>query len=243
MKTVLMLSRPSDAHILPVQTAVRRMGGSVLLCDIADFPEKIHISGMLSREQFGWSGTLCSQSQTVAWEEIQSIWWRRPKRYQTESYPLEVAKLLGQEAYYGFLGLLLGGPDDRHPLWVSHPYAIRVAEFKASQLLLAQRLGLRVPKTLITNEPATVQAFYEECQGKVICKPVWKGNLDRGDQTPPGQPRFVYTNIIQSEHLTFLDGVSGNCSLLPATHRETARSTCRRYWQADVCGSNPLSSI
>ncbi|MBV9689510.1 MAG: hypothetical protein JO202_07345 [Ktedonobacteraceae bacterium] len=207
MKTVLMLSCPNDAHILPVQTAVQRMGGSVLFCNIADFPEKVQLSATLSREQTGWDGTLSFQQQAVVWRDIQSIWWRRPKRYQPERYAPEIGKLLSQEAYYGFLGLLLGSPDDQQPFWVSRPYAIRVAEFKASQLALAQRLGLRVPKTLITNEPGAVQVFYEECEGKVICKPVWKGNLTPGEQATPEQPRIIYTNHVQYEHLALLDGV------------------------------------
>lgn len=207
MKTVVMLSRATDAHIPPVQAAVQRMGGNVLACDLADFPGSIQLVGHLSSANTAWEGAFYHQGQAIAWEQIQTIWWRRPKRYHTESYGPAISKHLDQEAYYGFLGLLLGASDEQRPLWVSRPHAIRAAEFKAAQLLLAQRLGLRVPRTLITNEPAAVRTFYEECQGQVIYKPVWKGNLDPDEQDMVGQSRFIYTNLVQAEHLASLDGV------------------------------------
>ncbi len=211
MKTVLLLSRQNDAHIAPVQEIVRHMGGRVVFCDLADFPETIRLTAQISSypDSQGWKGTFSYQGEMVVAEAIQSIWWRRPKRYQnrTESYPSEVRKLLDQEAYYGFAGLLFGSSDGQYPFWVSRPYAIRAAEFKVSQLAVARQLGLHIPRTLITNEPTAVQAFYEECQGNVICKPVWKGSLEFGEETLPDQPRFIYTNQVLPHHLEAVDGV------------------------------------
>lgn len=119
----------------------------------------------------------------------------------------EVRRLLDQEAYYGFAGLLFGSPEEHRPFWVSRPYAIRAAEFKLSQLAAAKRLGLHIPPTLITNEPAAVQAFYEEHRGNIICKPIWKGSLDVEEKTELGQPHFIYTNQVLPHHLESLDGV------------------------------------
>lgn len=44
MQTILVLSRPNDAHVRPVQEAIQRMGGQMMLCDLADFPEHIQLT-------------------------------------------------------------------------------------------------------------------------------------------------------------------------------------------------------
>lgn len=143
-----MLSSLPDAHLPPVHAKLQELGRTVLICDLADFPENIRLSGILS-EGTGWQGQLHFQEHSLSWDNIQSIWWRRPQRYHTQKYASAIAKHIEQEAYYGFLGLLLQNPHAQQPLWVSHPHLIRTAEFKISQLALAQHLGLQVPPTLI----------------------------------------------------------------------------------------------
>jgi glutathione synthase/RimK-type ligase-like ATP-grasp enzyme len=54
---------------------------------------------------------------------------------------------------------------------------IRASSFKPLQLSLAQRLGMQTPYTLITNDPSALQAFYRKCDGKIICKPLYGGNI------------------------------------------------------------------
>lgn len=41
---------------------------------------------------------------------------------------------------------------------------------KAYQALLVRQCGLLTPPTLVTNDPAAAQRFYEDCQGEVIYK-------------------------------------------------------------------------
>jgi hypothetical protein len=47
---------------------------------------------------------------------------------------------------------------------------LRLAETKQLQLELARALGLDVPRTLVTNDPAAVRAFYDECRGRIVTK-------------------------------------------------------------------------
>jgi glutathione synthase/RimK-type ligase-like ATP-grasp enzyme len=53
------------------------------------------------------------------------------------------------ESVYGFHGMR----------WVSPPHLIRFAEAKLPQLQLASRLGLRVPRTIVTNDPDEAHRF------------------------------------------------------------------------------------
>ncbi|MGH2479693.1 MAG: hypothetical protein ACRDHW_08575, partial [Ktedonobacteraceae bacterium] len=54
--------------------------------------------------------------------------------------------------------------------WVNHPGVINEAAYKPYQLVLAQRLGLLIPRTLLTNNHDEFRRFYEQCEGKVIYK-------------------------------------------------------------------------
>ncbi|MGW2122049.1 hypothetical protein [Streptomyces sp. NPDC001758] len=55
------------------------------------------------------------------------------------------------------------------PLWGNHPLRIAAADYKPAQLALARRLGIRVPPTLVTNDPDEAREFVR-AQGDAIFK-------------------------------------------------------------------------
>jgi hypothetical protein len=54
--------------------------------------------------------------------------------------------------------------------WVNPPASDVVAQQKASQLRLAARAGLKIPPTLISNDPVEIRAFFRERGGVVAHK-------------------------------------------------------------------------
>jgi glutathione synthase/RimK-type ligase-like ATP-grasp enzyme len=72
--------------------------------------------------------------------------------------------------------MLRGLQADMSCHWVSEPAAIERAEDKMLQLRVAERLGLRTPKTLVTNEPELARAFVESVS-RAIVKPLSSGHL------------------------------------------------------------------
>jgi glutathione synthase/RimK-type ligase-like ATP-grasp enzyme len=56
--------------------------------------------------------------------------------------------------------------------WISHPVRIQAAEAKVGQLALARRIGLPVPRTLVTNDPARAIEFTESLPGDLVVKPL-----------------------------------------------------------------------
>lgn len=90
-----------------------------------------------------------------------------------------------REARYGF-----GGVISALPGWFNHPADMGRAEYKPMQLDAATRAGLRVPPTLITNDPAAMRDFAAEV-GSIIVKP-----LSGGGVVEDGQPRVIYTTPV-----------------------------------------------
>lgn len=55
---------------------------------------------------------------------------------------------------------------------VNRPAATYSNRSKPYQALIIRQFGFQIPKTLITNDPAAVRRFYDECDGKVISKSI-----------------------------------------------------------------------
>jgi glutathione synthase/RimK-type ligase-like ATP-grasp enzyme len=62
--------------------------------------------------------------------------------------------------------------------WISPPHLIGRAESKILQLQLARSLGLKIPRTILTNNPKEALHFAQSCKFNVITKPLTASTLD-----------------------------------------------------------------
>jgi glutathione synthase/RimK-type ligase-like ATP-grasp enzyme len=62
--------------------------------------------------------------------------------------------------------------------WLNEPDAMAAAEDKVSQLRLASSLGLRIPRTLVSNDPDAIRSFVQSTPA--IVKPLRSGILSAG---------------------------------------------------------------
>jgi len=82
--------------------------------------------------------------------------------------------------------------------WMNHPYCHVRANSKPTQLAIACKLGLDVPPTVITNDPAEARAFIAGTKGETIYK-AHTQSLDTG----PG--KALFTSIVTEQALARLD--------------------------------------
>src|SRR5207247_4741695 len=94
-----------------------------------------------------------------------------------DDMPSAARRFAEAEARYGFGGVLAG----LDCFWVNHPAKIADAEYKPLQLQVASRCGLHVPRTRITNDPASAQAFVDSVGGRAIYKPLSGTGFAKGD--------------------------------------------------------------
>ena len=94
-----------------------------------------------------------ASGEVICMSEVASVWWRRPRLPSAAAELDEDVRTFVRSEWEHFLGGLdaFGGK-----LWVNSPAANRAASFKAPQLLVAQSVGLRVPRTVVTNNPEAV---------------------------------------------------------------------------------------
>lgn len=209
MTTVLIITHSEDNESVSlVSRAVGRKGGRAIRFDTDRYPTEVRLSayyGGGDRERL----TLTNGEGEFDLREVTAVWHRRlnfgARVPQTLDKQLRRASLTEtRAAAQGLLASLQAFRMDA----VRH---IRHAENKQLQLQVARGLGLDIPRTLTTNDPAAVRAFAAECEGGMVTKMLSSFAVYEG-----GRELVVFTNPVGPEDLADLSGLS----LCPATFQE-----------------------
>jgi len=110
--------------------------------------------------------------ETIDFRIFASVYFRRPEiRSSIEGLSRGEENFVRTEIYYALEGLykILD-----NAFWLNKVQAIRNAENKIYQLLLAKKIGFRIPESLITNQVDDALNFYRN-QKECIIKPIKTG--------------------------------------------------------------------
>jgi ATP-grasp ribosomal peptide maturase len=191
-KTVLVLTQQLDAHADLVIAELNRRGVPVVRFDTADFPQRAQLIARLARS--GWEGTLVTRDRALPLEQIARIWYRRPTPFELDpALPPSGQQFASAEARMAIGGLLRSA----RCAWVNHPEKIVSADYKPWQLQVASDCGLEIPASLITNDPAAVFDFFEQCQGQLIYKTLSGGLI----MSESGDAVSIYTSRVTIDDL------------------------------------------
>lgn len=198
METVLVLTGRDDLTADAVIDELAKRGEHVVRYDTADFPTASRLAVSLTRH--GWEGTLTG-SRSLDVGSVKSVWWRRPHEFVTPpNWPGQARALAVSEARSGLLGVLGSIPGR----WINHPAHDAAANYKPRQLAIAARVGLEVPRTIITSDPTYARDFIGS--GQVIYKGLGGGVLG-----PEGEHRFLPVSLVEADDVD--DGVAGTAHL------------------------------
>jgi glutathione synthase/RimK-type ligase-like ATP-grasp enzyme len=90
--------------------------------------------------------------------ETGTVWWRQPEVPEPAVDDSEVVREFVRGEWGNFLGGLEMATSCR---WVNPPTAYHRARYRIVQLAAAKDEGLRIPETIITNNPDEVRAMHE----------------------------------------------------------------------------------
>jgi len=134
------------------------------------------------------------QGKSLDLSAIRSVWYRR---MVWPSSPPTIFSDQQRFAAGEIRHLVEGLIVDPSILWVNPIDSTALGERKVLQLRLAREVGLRIPPTLISNDPNMLRHFAARHSGGVICKPIYHGLVLQGSE------RYsVYTNQINPDDLT-----------------------------------------
>jgi glutathione synthase/RimK-type ligase-like ATP-grasp enzyme len=156
-----------------------------------DYPQNAQISWLL--DDSGVDGQFIFPRRHIRFEEIKSIWYRRPVPPQANPIitDQENRSFIVDESQVALDGVW----KTIECFWVSHPDNIRIAENKLYQLKIAQQVGFNIYPTIVTNYPDDALSFYQSQSVDIVYKPIRHGRLDRGEQIG-----LVFTSRVETEH-------------------------------------------
>lgn len=201
----IVLAPRDDVHAHAVVYAGKRIGAAIQVVDPQEFTRFFDLRTRIGvRDASLWlsSGDM---SVSIDASTISGIWYRRPFGYTygvpTASDPGGVAAVAEFERRAALFGSLHG--------FVGKAFndlgRSRQANHKPSQLMRAREIGLTVPETLITNDPAAVREFVDSMNGRVVYKMFGS------------PPLGIYgTRLLEKEDMARLDRLS----ICPAIFQE-----------------------
>jgi hypothetical protein len=203
---ILIVAPPDDAHALCVAQDLETMGKAFRLVDSS----RLARDGRLQFRagQHSSSTWTCVDGQPIALDTIETVWHRR--RFLP---PVAAGLPIGDQQYFQreWTEMISGVFASLDRAWFVNDPHRQNAAVKPLQLRLAETLGLRIPDTLITNDPGTAAAFIDRHRGRVVHKTL-----------APPRHRFLPTKAWTESDREVLD----NLVLAPTIFQETV-TDCR----------------
>src|SRR5690242_20094492 len=161
MSAILIVTELGDIHAASVQWALRRLGHRCWRWRPEELEtQRLSVGFVDGARHISLSGP----DGVVPVDEIDTVWLRRFSLPTFSDAMAPGDQLVAKREVDNFLR----GVNDCLPArarWVNAPASECVADLKARQLVVAQRVGLTIPPTLLSNDMEAVAAFVRETRG------------------------------------------------------------------------------
>lgn len=156
-RPVLVVTEADDLTADMVITELNRREIPVVRVNPSDLGDTLAMSAHFGgTDESGPTGYVETPSRVVSLDRVRSAYWRRPTWPGFDHLDDPDARFAAAQVRHGLGGTLYALSDC---LYVNHPLRNYAADFKPSQLALAQRLGLRVAPTLVSNRIDDIRDF------------------------------------------------------------------------------------
>lgn len=205
-KKVLIVTNSFDLHadlFLPIAIG---KGHQPFRLDLDAFPRDYQMSQSLADGHVSNRIRRLPDGQWLDLSEVGAIWIRKPGEYAYLSDDLSLqertyAKMETEQALFSLLYTL-------DCYWMSHPLALRGAQWKGEQLMRAMRMGFRVPASIVTNCPEQVRAFRKSIGGAMIFKAMSTPTLAADElKQEERMCRGLTTTLVDQDMMENLDAV------------------------------------
>ncbi|MBA2237872.1 MAG: hypothetical protein H0W24_04115 [Lysobacter sp.] len=205
-RRVLIVTNAQDLHADIVQSKLRDRDANPFRIDLDRFPRDYSVG--LAYGSSGLDGSLrhLPSGDEIALSQVAATWVRKSAKFAfiSEDLGAQEKAFAQAETEHLFLGLL-------HSLdcfWMSHPKATRSASWKGEQLQRAARMGFRVPRTLMSNDPQAVRRFRESLDGPIVFKTMSSPSLSAHEVEPEQRAyRGLPTTLVTDELMAGIESV------------------------------------
>ena len=167
---ILILAPPDDAHARRVAQEIHRLGDEAVILDTRAAGCALRASLRLGNDdvRIGVRATPTAPRRDL--EAAAAIWTRRPGRPSVPATVLDAdqRRFVSREWHNVIDGMTAAIGLSTHVM--SPIEAQRAAAVKPYQLAVARNVGLRIPDTLVTNDPEEARAFVDAHSGAIVHK-------------------------------------------------------------------------
>jgi glutathione synthase/RimK-type ligase-like ATP-grasp enzyme len=193
---ILIISNESD---VTTDFVIAQLGESFIRFNSEHFANR----GALSFEfsQRGSIGVIDFEGRTVSLDEVSAVYYRRPGALRLSEALTDPGVLRYAHAEYSALLDALNRVLDVR--WVNHPLSVARAESKPLQLKLAQKVLMRLPRTIVTNSPDRAREFVRTVGAPIIAKTIRQPRVAIAERE-----HILYTSDVPQEDISTLDSIA-----------------------------------
>ena len=156
---ILVVSYPGEEHAADVVQRLEAQGREVLQIDMADFPArtKLALAWCMGENP---SYQVETAKGIVDFRNSRVAWWRRVRGFEID--PSVVAPSMRAFAESETAQAVGGMLNSLPCIWVNPRAADDAAHHKPYQWTVAQEVGLKIPRTLVTSDPQAARRFIDK---------------------------------------------------------------------------------
>jgi hypothetical protein len=154
---ILVVSHEADDHAAAVVAELAAASHPVEVIDTARFPRHSTVIEQFDGRERSFA--FVSDGRHIVLECCGAAWWRRPQPFSLHAgLAADATSFVYGECQEAISGLWWSLPAR----WVNSPQLDSAAHHKPYQLTVAADVGLRIPRTLITNDPDAALGLIQE---------------------------------------------------------------------------------
>ena len=216
---VLIISRLNDPDIDEVIEHLDSKGVSWFRLNTETFPLLTEIDWRCDLSGSPYS-LIRHENKELDTRDVTAVWYRN---FGSPWLPRGLSETDRQYVDTECRMLIYAAVDTANCKWINNRHNEFIASSKAYQLNVARKVGLSVPRTLISNDLEQVLNFTDQCDGKVLFKPFggpqvsppvtqeevisqFGDNLKRPVDLNPSEqmPPHIFSQILTEEKLNHL---------------------------------------
>lgn len=206
IKKILIISHSYDLHVDLLTSVLDGKGHPYFRINLDCFPRDYQITHQFTEQTQMASIVNLSTGDKIEVNEIGATWVRKPAEFTyINDLSAQEAEFAKQETEQVLFGVIYSSDC----FWMSHPIDMRGAMWKTEQLHRAQKMGFKVPNTLVSNAPEAVHRFKQKISGELIYKTLSSPTLAAENvQEQEVIASSLPTTIITEEMSECIDAVS-----------------------------------
>jgi hypothetical protein len=171
---ILIITNKQDTHADEVIRKLHVKNIEVFRLNSEDILSKYKTNLQIDEDGM-WNGNITNEvGRVLNLAKLRVAWLRKPEFnfFSGKDAESEQEEFIASEIK-SLINMLYSIPSIK---WINDPFIANRSKVKFQQLLLANKHGIKIPKTIITTQPEKAKEFFIGCGEEALVKTIYTGN-------------------------------------------------------------------